>query len=211
MDVTLEWDANTEPDVDGYKVYYDTDSGHPYHGTEADEGKSGEIEVDKNTTTITLHGLPDGQVYFFVVTAYDTEGLESDYSNEVETSGTQIISAEDSSAGDDGGCFIATAAFGSDMDLHMPILSQFRDKRLANNHLGQTFIALYNKFSPPIADFLRRHPSARAAVRYGLIPISGVAYVALYVHPVILLLGFILLLLTGVYCARPYLDISRDR
>ena len=109
------------------------------------------------------------------------------------------------------GCFIATAAFGSNMDRHVPILSQFRDKRLANNHRGQRVIALYYKFSPPIADFLRRHPLARAAVRYGLIPITGVAYVALYVHPGVLLFSFILLLLIGVYCARPYLDIRRDR
>jgi len=85
MDVTLEWDANAEPDLAGYKVYYDTDSGHPYDGTEADEGNSGQIEVDEDTTFITLHGLPDSEVYFFVVTAYDTEGLESDYSNEVAT------------------------------------------------------------------------------------------------------------------------------
>ena len=34
------------------------------------------------TETITLEGIPDG-TYFWVVTAYDTEGLESGYSNEV--------------------------------------------------------------------------------------------------------------------------------
>jgi hypothetical protein len=101
--------------------------------------------------------------------------------------------------GGGGGCFIATAAFGSHVDRHVKTLSQFRDKRLANNHLGQTFIALYNRFSPPIADFLCGHPFARAAVRYGLIPITGIAYVALYVHPGVLLLSFILLLLIGVY------------
>jgi hypothetical protein len=391
MDVTLEWDANTEPDLDGYKVYYDTDSGHPYDGIEADEGDSGEIEIDKNTTTITLHGLPDGQAYYFAVTAYDTESLESEYSNEVATSSasTPIVTGEtltntntptwswssggggngtfryklddddltsgatettdisytpatalsegshtlyvqeqdndgywsstgsftividtiaptssataldygngtfsltwtasDATSGvastqlwykdpggtwadsgldaqtgtsgtfsysptgeeeveegtyyfatrstdnadnveeepsgdgdisytvttteptpggdnaDGGGCFIATAAFGSHMDRHVKSLSQFRDKRLANNYLGERFIALYNEFSPPLADFLRRHPFARIAVRYSLLPISGVAYVAISVHPVVLLLGFILLLLTGVYCFK---------
>ena len=35
MDVTLQWDANTEPDLAGYKIYYDTDSGHPYEGTQS--------------------------------------------------------------------------------------------------------------------------------------------------------------------------------
>ena len=33
-----------------------------------------------------------------------------------------------------------------------------------------------SRFSPPIADFLHSHPSARAAVRYGLIPITKAKY-----------------------------------
>jgi fibronectin type 3 domain-containing protein len=80
--VTLEWDANTEPDLAGYKVYYKTgSSGAPYDGTGATEGDS-PIDVS-DVTTYTLHGQAEGVAYFFVVTAYDTEGLESDYSNEV--------------------------------------------------------------------------------------------------------------------------------
>jgi hypothetical protein len=45
--------------------------------------------------------------------------------------------------GGGGGCFIATAAFGSNMERHVQILSGFRDKRLVNNYLGRKFIALY--------------------------------------------------------------------
>ena len=77
MEVTLQWYANTEPDLDGYKVYYKTgSSGPPYNGP----------IVVGNTTTYELTGLDNNEVYFFVVIAYDTEGLESDYSNEVSTS-----------------------------------------------------------------------------------------------------------------------------
>jgi hypothetical protein len=36
-------------------------------------------------TEFTVHGLTDDVTYFFVVTAYDTEDLESGYSNEVNT------------------------------------------------------------------------------------------------------------------------------
>ena len=40
-DVTLIWNANTEPDLAGYKVYYKTgSSGVPYNGTGATEGSS---------------------------------------------------------------------------------------------------------------------------------------------------------------------------
>jgi hypothetical protein len=79
--VTLEWDANTAPDLAGYRVYYKTgSSGEPYNGTGATEGDS-PVDIG-NVTTYMLHGLAEDVTYFFVVTAYDTEGLESDYSNE---------------------------------------------------------------------------------------------------------------------------------
>ena len=100
-DATLRWDANTEADLAWYKVYYKTgSSGGPYDNT---------INVG-NVTTYSLHGLTDGITYYFVVSAYDTEGLESNYSNEVSTD-TVAISGE--SRGCDGGCLVATAAFGS--------------------------------------------------------------------------------------------------
>ena len=83
MDITLAWDANTEPNLAGYMVYYDTDgSGAPYDGDDAVEGES-PIDVG-DLTEFTLSGLSDGQVYFFAVTAYNDENLESGYSNEVD-------------------------------------------------------------------------------------------------------------------------------
>lgn len=92
MDVTLQWDANTEPDLAGYKIYYDTDSGHPYEGTGATEGNSPvtmTLSQDENSDTnlveFTVHGLPDAGTKYFAVTAYDDQGLESGYSNEVNT------------------------------------------------------------------------------------------------------------------------------
>ncbi|MEW6382104.1 MAG: Ig-like domain-containing protein [bacterium] len=82
MDVTLEWSENSEPDIAGYKIYYSTGSaGSPYDGTGAVEGNS-PIDAGK-VTSYTLTGLSDTQSYRFAVTAYDTQGLESEYSNEV--------------------------------------------------------------------------------------------------------------------------------
>jgi hypothetical protein len=37
-----------------------------------------------DVTEFTLHDLPDGEVHFFVVTAYSADGTESDHSNEVD-------------------------------------------------------------------------------------------------------------------------------
>jgi hypothetical protein len=70
-DVTLAWDANSEPDLAGYKVYYGTASG--IYGTPI---------VIAAQTTYTITGLAPG-TYYFAVTAYNTAGLESSFSNEV--------------------------------------------------------------------------------------------------------------------------------
>ena len=87
-DVTLAWDANAEPDVDGYRIYYDTDgAGAPYDGTGIDQGDS-PIDVpladlhDASAPIVTFTGLVDG-IYRFAATAYDGSGNESGYSNEV--------------------------------------------------------------------------------------------------------------------------------
>jgi hypothetical protein len=87
--VTLAWDPNPEPDVLGYKVYYDSDmSGPPYDGTGANEGPS-PVDVplaslaDPNAPTITLTGLPSCVRFYLAATAYNAGG-ESDYSGEVD-------------------------------------------------------------------------------------------------------------------------------
>jgi hypothetical protein len=81
-DVTLAWDANTESDLAGYKLYYGTSPG--VYGTPITLGK---------VTTYALTNLPDG-TYYIAVTAYNTGGLESGYSNVVTAtlSGTPATS-----------------------------------------------------------------------------------------------------------------------
>ena len=84
-DVTLMWDANTETDLAGYKIYYKIDQGgEPYDGTGITEGAS-PIDVG-NVTEFNLTGLDlKNNNYYFVATAYNEAGFESDYSNEVNT------------------------------------------------------------------------------------------------------------------------------
>lgn len=77
---TLEWDANSETNIGGYKVYHSSLSRHtpgivpfvPY-------------VISTNSTTnitFTITNLVNG-TNWFAVTAFDTDGLESDYSDEV--------------------------------------------------------------------------------------------------------------------------------
>jgi len=70
--VTLAWDPNPEPDIAGYMLYYGIASGVYTNST--DVGPA---------VTFPVSGLADRVTYFFVVTAYDLAGLESDASNEV--------------------------------------------------------------------------------------------------------------------------------
>jgi hypothetical protein len=51
---------------------------------------------------------------------------------------------------DNGGCYIATAIYGSYNSYEVLILREFRDKTLFNNILGRAFIDLYYFFSPKI-------------------------------------------------------------
>jgi hypothetical protein len=92
MDVTLAWDANTETDLAGYKIYYGTIQGGPYNGSGSSDGASPIIVPVSSlsnlvTPEFTVHGLPDG-TYYFVASAYNTEGFESAYSNEVSAGTT---------------------------------------------------------------------------------------------------------------------------
>lgn len=70
--VSLAWDANTEPDLGGYKLYYGS----------ATQAYSNVINMGKNTQ-VTVNNLSQGVTYFFAVTAYSMQGAESEYSNEI--------------------------------------------------------------------------------------------------------------------------------
>jgi hypothetical protein len=80
VNVTLQWDANSEPDLAGYRVYYQAESSDfPFQGTGTIEGPA-PLDVG-NQTTATINGLDPGNDYYFAVSAYNTLNLESDYSN----------------------------------------------------------------------------------------------------------------------------------
>jgi hypothetical protein len=101
--VTLQWKANAEPDATGYRVYFKTGTpgnkvladydgtGLVYHGYKSAYNVDSGFRIkrtdfpDPNTKIITclLSGLSASEIYYFVITAEDTEGFESNASNEI--------------------------------------------------------------------------------------------------------------------------------
>src|SRR5688572_20086648 len=70
--VTLAWDRNTEANIAGYKLYYGT-AARTYPNV---------VNVG-NVTNRSVSNLVDGVRYYFAVTAYNTLGVESDFSIEL--------------------------------------------------------------------------------------------------------------------------------
>lgn len=73
------------------------------------------------------------------------------------------------------GCFIATAAFGTDMESEVMVLRKFRDEKLLTNKWGEKFVDFYYEVSPPIAEFIRDKDRLRGAVRIALEPLVFVS------------------------------------
>lgn len=70
-----------------------------------------------------------------------------------------------------GGCFIATATFGTPMAHEVNILKRFRDSFLLRNRYGEIFVRSYYRLSPPIARAIKRSEMLRRFVRVLLVPI----------------------------------------
>jgi len=77
-----------------------------------------------------------------------------------------------------GGCFIATAAYGTPMAKEIEILREFRDKYLMTNPVGKGLVEFYYRVSPPIAEFITKYPSLKPIVRVGLLPAVAMSVVA---------------------------------
>ena len=107
--------------------------------------------------------------YVYAIHTRDTSGntTHTAYA-EAAVGGIQPVTAP---SGGKGGCFIATAAYGSYLDPHVVTLRKFRDEHLLTNAPGRLLVAGYYATCPPIADFIARDEWAREATQVALAPI----------------------------------------
>ena len=156
-------------EISTYDKYGPTPDNHAEHWYEFSYGRPGaEISQQATSTEILLH-LVDGQ-------RGDDDLLENGEITDI--GGPKIKGAGEGGEGQEGGeklCFIATAAYGSSMDEDVKLLKGFRDRFLLTNTAGKIFVDLYYKYSPPIAEFISGHETARTVVRYGLLPLVSIS------------------------------------
>ena len=70
-----------------------------------------------------------------------------------------------SSSGSSGGCYIATAVYGSYNAAEVMTLRRFRDEVLMNHWWGRVFVKIYYTLSPPVADKLKNAERINSLVR----------------------------------------------
>ena len=90
--IEMAWDANTEEDVVGYRIYH----------RRAEQQEIYEYLGETCEAGCVVEKLESSMEHVFVVTAYDTGGLESGFSKELR------FRPDVHPDGSDSGCFIST-------------------------------------------------------------------------------------------------------
>jgi uncharacterized repeat protein (TIGR02543 family) len=168
----------------------------------------GEICVEEyaSPTTVTLEAIPEDGYTFAgwsgacagsgqcTVYVSGEEEVEAKF-NVTSTGGSSGMPLAASNGGG-GGCFIATAAYGSYLDPHVMVLRQFRDNVLLTNTPGRAFVKFYYANSPAIAKIISESEGLRFITRSALTP---VVYAMAYpMETVIIFLAGLLILLLAI-------------
>lgn len=148
-------------------------------------------QVSLNDTKVT--GLENGKEYFFVAGNVDQAGNATYFSSNnarIFTSGgtlsaptIALASGTDAVMGqsaipaqvfgllDGKQCFVATAAFGSEMHRNVQDFRNFRDRALLTTKIGQSFVKTYYELSPPLANWIGKTEPRRQVARGLLLPL----------------------------------------
>ncbi len=120
----------------------------------------------------------------------------------------------------DGGCLIATAAFGSEMAPQVQFLREIRDNTVLQTESGISFMTGFNQFyysfSPAIADYERENPAFKEAVKITLTPLLTSLTLLQYadIDSESEMLGYgigIILLNIGMYFVAPAILVMKVR
>ena len=139
-------------------------------------------------------------------------------STEEETERETMVSEMQEKSSNDGGCLIATAAYGSELAPQVQQLRELRDNTLLQTDSGTTFMSGFNQFyysfSPTIADWERENPVFKETVKVVITPLltslSILNYVDMDSESQVLGYGIgIILMNIGMYFVAPVIVIAK--
>jgi hypothetical protein len=133
-------------------------------------------------STYSVLELENGIRYYFKVALIDNAGNIAFKTPTADDSCSHTAKPDEviGLLSEKSGCFIATAAFGSEMMPQVRILRDFRDSVLLKSEPGRRFVNWYYKYSPAWADQIRTNESAKEIVRWSLYPLVGFSWVAVH-------------------------------
>jgi len=182
------------------------------------EGEVLVIPYDTNQATSIISGessiISENEVE---ITKFDTTSTDKwwEVSDDQETK--PITPPENGKVnGENGGCLIATATFGSELAPQVQQLRELRDNSLLQTESGTSFMGTFNDFyylfSPTIADYERENPVFKEMVKIAITPmissLSILNYVDMDSESSVLGYGISLILLNaGMYFGLPVIVI----
>ncbi|MBU2495145.1 MAG: hypothetical protein KJ935_01395, partial [Candidatus Omnitrophica bacterium] len=180
MNVYLEWDwpdgnkVETGYWEDGFyierKKESDLDSAYAVIGV-AYAAHPNDVFGSYTDRAFTDSMLRETTYYNYRVRAYQGSGSSAAYSDYSNTVTAEVISTLGGSGTGTGGCFIATAAFGTPMAKEVVALRRFRDRFLLTRGWGKAFVRFYYRYSPTAAEYIRPRPIYCFIVRGALRPL----------------------------------------
>jgi len=157
------------------------------------------FSIAQGIASDSIRGLTNGTQYSLVMASVDQAGIATfftdvttlNYATDPIGETQSAIPEQVSGLLDGKKCFIATAAFGSELAPQVERLRQFRDQVLRKSSLGRSFIKTYYKHSPPLARWISEHEIAKVWVRSQL-------WLILLVAELILIVGWVPMFFSAV-------------
>lgn len=158
------------PGNDSYQSFSAT-QGSCSHANQIVTCSLGDLTAGSSSTVnlVIQPGSSTTSTHAAIVSSATTEANATD--NMVSNAVTPAEAPPPSPSSSGGGCFIATAAWGSIFTHEVTTLRRFRDRFLLTNHPGQWFVTKYYQYSPPIADRIKKNEILRAIMRGSLGPL----------------------------------------
>jgi glucose/arabinose dehydrogenase len=134
--------GSNNPDLDGFYVYGDYCTGRIWGAKEDGMGGWTATElIDTNFLISTFGEDESGEIYVAHFSSTDGAIYQIVQTNSAPSAPASLD--EGGGGGGAGVCFIATAAYGSQVEPQVQILRKFRDRFLLNNSVGRTVLHFY--------------------------------------------------------------------